>query len=52
MPAIRYICGDATCPQAKGTKLIAHVCPQPIVCAELLRHFHRQPRLKSPFYVN
>ncbi|GAA2455611.1 macro domain-containing protein [Actinomadura vinacea] len=26
MAAIRYIKGDATSPQAKGTKVIAHVC--------------------------
>ena len=26
MAGIRYIMGDATCPQAKGVKLICHVC--------------------------
>jgi O-acetyl-ADP-ribose deacetylase (regulator of RNase III) len=26
MTAIRYVRGDATCPQAKGPKVIAHVC--------------------------
>jgi O-acetyl-ADP-ribose deacetylase (regulator of RNase III) len=26
MSAIRYIKGDATCPQAKGVKIISHVC--------------------------
>ena len=26
MSAITYIKGDATCPQAKGTKLIVHIC--------------------------
>lgn len=26
MPAITYLKGDATCPQAKGVKVIAHVC--------------------------
>ena len=26
MPAITYLHGDATCPQAKGVKIIGHVC--------------------------
>ena len=26
MKAITYIKGDATCPQAKGTKIICHIC--------------------------
>ena len=26
MASIRYLKGDATCPQAKGVKLICHVC--------------------------
>ncbi|QJW94274.1 macro domain-containing protein [Frigoriglobus tundricola] len=26
MPGITYLKGDATCPQAKGTKIICHVC--------------------------
>jgi len=26
MNTIRYVKGDATCPQAKGTKIICHVC--------------------------
>jgi O-acetyl-ADP-ribose deacetylase (regulator of RNase III) len=26
MPAIKYIKGDATCPQARGVKIICHVC--------------------------
>ena len=26
MPAITYLKGDATCPQAKGVKIVAHVC--------------------------
>lgn len=26
MPAITYIRGDATCPQAKGPKVICHIC--------------------------
>ena len=26
MASIRYLKGDATCPQAKGIKIIAHVC--------------------------
>ena len=26
MPGITYLRGDATCPQAKGVKVIAHVC--------------------------
>lgn len=26
MPTINYIQGDATCPQAKGVKIICHIC--------------------------
>ena len=26
MATIRYLKGDATCPQAKGVKIICHVC--------------------------
>lgn len=26
MPAITYLKGDATCPQAKGVKIICHIC--------------------------
>src|SRR5258707_4996004 len=26
MKAIKFIKGDATCPQAKGTKIVCHIC--------------------------